>query len=520
MRVGLVRNVALSMVALVGLGLAGCDDNPTDFETDETVRIFANPTVMTVPAGVTTLLSSRTENAGNEPTWEEISPSVDGSCGSGAVTVDVAASYEPTLQPPGQFDVTGGTTMGATCIQLSGGGASATVEVTVVGDSLEITGAPEFLDLNSSVDLGAVLLSADGTPVSPFSDATDIVWSSSDESIMTVDADGVVTAVGIGGAVITATWSGFGVSVSADVSISTNQPTLEILNVPDPPELIFGTSVDLDADLVNPTDPPADFGPFDQNTDVIWSSSDDAVATVDASTGEVTAIGGGPVTITATWTGNEDVFATVDLTVTAPAPVLTSLDVTSGAVGTYVTITGTDLLTPHRVWVDGSEVGFLQDGDATATEVSFWMPNPGFQGAGDYDVQVGLEGDLSNALTFTLTVGNGPDEALNDDPGTAPPAPAFPFTFVDYLDAADVDDFYSFTLAADATVVFDMDWDSGADFDILVTDGAFTAFACTNGATAGKPEQAVCPLTAGTYLLWLNSYDAAPGTYILSAEIQ
>lgn len=226
MRVGLVRNVALGMVALVGLGLAGCDDNPTDFASDESVKITTNPSVMTVPAGVTTLLSSRTLNAGNEPTWQEIDASVDGSCGSGAVSVAVAASYEPALEPPGVFDVTGGTTWGETCIQLSGGGQSATVEVMVVADSLEITGAPASgqLVVFETVQLSANLLGDDGSGVGPFDPTTDLVWSSDDEAVLTVDGTGLVTAVGAGTATITATWTEFGVSVSASTTITVTVP--------------------------------------------------------------------------------------------------------------------------------------------------------------------------------------------------------------------------------------------------------------------------------------------------------
>lgn len=513
MRVGLVRNVALGMVALVGLGLAGCDDNPTDFEPDETVRIFANPTVMTVPAGVTTLLQSRTENAGNEPTWEEISASVDGSCGSAAIAVDVAASFEPTIEPPGKFDVTGGTTLGETCIQLSGGGANATVEVMVVGDSLEITGAPDTLNLNSSVDLGAVLLSDDGAAVSPFSDATDVVWSSSDEAVMTVDGDGVVTAVGIGGAVITATWSEFGVSVEGSAVISTNEPTLEITGTPEPPELVFGTSVDLSADLINPTDPPADFGPFDPETDLVWSSSDDEIAEVDATTGEVTGVGGGTATITAAWAANENVIAEVEITITAPAPTLTSLDVASGPVATYVTITGTGLLAPHEVFVDGSSVVLFQDGDATATEVSFWMPNPGFAGPGTYDVQVGLAGDLSNALEFTLTSDDVAAEP--DSPGAPKVIPGFPFTAVDYSDGDDLEDFYTFTLAADGSIDVTMEMDLAGDIDVYVADAPVAVAFCTS-LTADNPEVITdCELDAGTYVVYLFNYSGAPVNYRL-----
>lgn len=520
MRVGLVRNVALGMVALVGLGLAGCDDNPTDFESDETVKITTNPSVMTVPAGVTALLASRTENAGNEPTWEEITASVDGSCGSGAISVDVAADFEPTLQPPGQFDVTGGTTMGETCIQLSGGGANATVEVAVVGDSLEITGAPEFLDLNSSVDLGAVLLSADGTPVSPFDDATDVVWSSDDEDVLTVDAAGLVTAVGVGAATITATWSGFGVSVSSSVTITTNQPTLNIL--PDETEsdsLLIDTSRDLSAELINPTDPPADFGPFDPETDVTWSSSDTDVLTVDATTGVVTAVGPGTATITAVWTGNDDIFDAVDIPVDVPAPNLASASSVVAEGGDLITLTGTGFHPTMTVLADGEPLfDILEPTFVNTTTMTFIFP-PGFDG--DVAITAGTAGQQSNAVTISR-VNDGEPE--NDASATAPPVtlPLDMYGAMDeFSDPADLTDRFKFSLAVETTISLDLDWDGeSGDLDLLVTDDPPTAFQCGFvTATGAVPESGECTLPAGDYILRVDSFDSHSAIYHLEVGV-
>ena len=43
MRVGLVRNVGLSITALAVLALGGCDDNPLSFNVKDTVGIQVNP---------------------------------------------------------------------------------------------------------------------------------------------------------------------------------------------------------------------------------------------------------------------------------------------------------------------------------------------------------------------------------------------------------------------------------------------------------------------------------------------
>lgn len=230
MRVGLVRKVALGAIALVAVGMAGCDENPLVFSNGVAVLITTNPSVMTIPAGVTTLLQSRTVDEGNRPTWDEITPSVDATCGGASVIVETAATYEPEIQPPGVFDVTGGNTIGTTCIDLSGGGVTASVAVTVVGDSLEIIGPGAGGAVTSPMvvfdtqQLTSALLADDGTPVAPFDPLTDITWSSDNDGIASVDATGLVTANGAGTATITATWSMGGVTVSAEVAIAVEVP--------------------------------------------------------------------------------------------------------------------------------------------------------------------------------------------------------------------------------------------------------------------------------------------------------
>ena len=521
MRVGLVRNVALGMVALVGFGLAACDDNPTDFDTDATVSIDANPTVMTVPAGVTTLLSSRTENAGQEPTWEEITASVDGSCGPGAITVDVAATYEPSIQPPGQFDVTAGTTLGAVCIGLSGGGANATVEVTVVGDSLAITGAPDTLNLNQSAQLTAVLLSDDGSPVSPFDQTTDLVWSSDDPDAISVDQTGLITAVGPGVAIITATWTDFGVSVSASTPpVTTGElPTLEIVGAPDTLDIF--TTVDLSATFTNP--PSFDFGPFDPDTDVVWSSSDEAELTVDAVTGLVEAVGPSGATITATWAENDNVTASVDIAVFVTPPTLTSTDVVTADPLDVVTITGTGLIPGvHVVFINGAApLSFYEAEVVNTTTATFTMPAGA--AAEILDITVGVVGIPSNTLNVTRTCGtftDCPSEPDNDDPSTAPLV-IVPFSASGIVDPDDLDDFYRFDLVAETTIQIDLSWtgDSG-DLDLLVVDAAFTAFQCGFvTATGNVPESGECTLPAGNYAFWVNSFDEEAGVYQLDITL-
>ena len=134
-----------------------------------------------------------------------------------------------------------------------------------------------------------------------------ITWSSSDQSVATVNALGVVTAVAPGSATITATSEG--VSGSAVQSVGLAPVATVTLSAPDSSLIVFDT-VQVTAELRDAG------GNVLTGRTITWSSSNVAVAAVN-STGEVAAAGVGSATITATSEGQS---ATIVFTV-APAPV-------------------------------------------------------------------------------------------------------------------------------------------------------------------------------------------------------
>lgn len=127
----------------------------------------------------------------------------------------------------------------------------------------------------------------------PLEDDDTITWTSSDESVATVSAEGVVTAVAEGTATITATYAG--VSATCTVTVVKADPEPEMTIALDKTEatLTVGETLTLTAKIENP---------LQTDEAVTWSSTDEAVATVD-SEGVVTAVAEGTATIIASYGG-------------------------------------------------------------------------------------------------------------------------------------------------------------------------------------------------------------------------
>lgn len=169
-------------------------------------------------------------------------------------------------------------------------------EIAVTEVKLDKTSAT--LEIGENVTLVAT--------VSP-DNATDktVTWTSSDESIATVDENGKVTAVKEGTVIITATCGDKNATCS--VTVKANEvpevPVTKVTLDQTSASIKVGENVTFKA-TVTP----------DNATDktVTWRSSDESIATVDAN-GKVTALKEGEVTITATC-GDQSASATVTVT--------------------------------------------------------------------------------------------------------------------------------------------------------------------------------------------------------------
>lgn len=186
--------------------------------------------------------------------------------------------------------------------------AAAAMALSLVGCGVKITNiaVPEsaMVEKGESITLPVVYGTDDAPAVTPETAATGesaatdekvakaaekltIEWTSSDESVATVDETGTVTAVAAGEANVTASVK------DADIAASTH-----IKVVVTPTGVVAPESIDLVTNGENTKDLDAKLVPADA-TDVklAYESSDKSVATVDE-TGKVTAVANGECTIT------------------------------------------------------------------------------------------------------------------------------------------------------------------------------------------------------------------------------
>lgn len=131
-----------------------------------------------------------------------------------------------------------------------------------------------------------------------------VIYLSSDETVVKVDANGKVTPVGVGTAIITAASVNGGPSAECVVYVVEDYVELESLSIKSATSLQTGGREKLTATLTpaNPSD-----------KELTWSSSDESVVKVSAD-GQLTALSAGTATITVTGMGGKSAQCVVTVT--------------------------------------------------------------------------------------------------------------------------------------------------------------------------------------------------------------
>ena len=246
---------------------ATCKVTVSDTEIKVT-GVTLNKTALTLETGASETLTATVapaEATNKKVTWKSDKPEI----------ASVDANGKVTGVKAGEATIT---------VTTEDGGKTATCKVTVNPNLVsEITLAALAIYVGESKAVTATVKPDDATN-------KELTWTSSDETVATVDATGKVTGKKIGTATITATaQDGSGVSGSCTVTVLSAMKTVTVT----PANLTLGKNKSYTLTATVDAQPGTDTG-------VTWTSSDTTIATVDA-TGKVTATDKvGTVTITAT----------------------------------------------------------------------------------------------------------------------------------------------------------------------------------------------------------------------------
>lgn len=260
---------------LASLMLAACTEPTTSVNNVASVEL--TPPTASVRAGASLTLVAKPLDADGKPVevrtivWSSSNKSIATVSSSGVVT---------TLA------------QGEARIAASALGKSATATITVTArDVASVVVQPATISMRVGVSspLQAQTLDAEGQPLS----GRTVTWASSNQTIATVSAQGVVTGVAPGAATITATSEGRVGQAAVTVTLP---PVQTVVVAPALDTLGVGTEHTLSAVLRDAG------GTILTGRALAWSSNNVNVATV-SSTGVVTGVAPGTVTISATSEG-------------------------------------------------------------------------------------------------------------------------------------------------------------------------------------------------------------------------
>ena len=213
-------NYVLEQAAFDGIRMT--TPNVSVGETPVTLSLAAMPDSTTLPEGVTVAWTATTDTAGKQTV--SLTPSADGmSC------VVTATGYTADNINNGNNVVVTATLMkdGKVYGDVAANTATANVTLTDVQADKPLTGIALSETSMTMQPEETQQLTVTYTPADTNSDKT-VTWSTSDEAVATVDAEGNVTAVADGTATITATCGEF--TATCEVTVSENPFTVVVTN--------------------------------------------------------------------------------------------------------------------------------------------------------------------------------------------------------------------------------------------------------------------------------------------------
>ena len=259
------------------IAVAACSLTTEAVPTTDVASVSVNPPTMTLSVGSQFPLQALVDDALGKPV---------------AGTSVFWSVQNPTIATVSSTGVVTGMAVGSTEVSASANGRSGIATITVQKAPVaSVVVTPPHVDAAPGVHTPLTATAYDAAQ-NPLTDRV-ITWSTSNASVATVDANGVMLTVGPGNATITATSEG----KSGTATVTVSQAAVATVTVkPSPLSMSVGQTTQLTDTLRDAQ------GNVLNGRVVTWSTSNPNIATV-SSQGTVTAVAQGTATITATSEG-------------------------------------------------------------------------------------------------------------------------------------------------------------------------------------------------------------------------
>ncbi len=373
---GLVSGVAVGQATISATGEGKVGTSVITVQPTPVSTITVTPNGGSLPAGSTMTFTATPRDANGNPLtgrnlqWRSSNDAV----------ATISAAGLLTAISPGQVTITVSAPNGGP----GGSTPSTSVIVTVLIEpvaSAVLVPNPASVQVGKTLNLTVNLLDSGGEPLSTA--GRNIVWSTSNAAIATVNSSGVVTGVATGTATITATITTPGqagtVQATTQLTVS-NQPVASVVVTPSSATVHVGygrpfTAVARDAQGQSLT-----------GRAIVWTSSNQGIATVDGVTGLVAGVSQGSVQIRATSEGVQgsadvvvDLVPVSSVVVTPAAPsLLPTQTVQLSAVprdSAGNTIQGPALGARPTTWASGNTLAATVNATGLVTAVAQGMAN-------------------------------------------------------------------------------------------------------------------------------------------------
>ncbi len=288
-------------------------------------------TVTSAPLTITANLQSRPFGTANPTLTSTTTGFVNGDTLASLATPVVLSTTALITSPAGTYPI---TVSGATSPNYTITFVPSVLTVTPVITLTFVTVTPGTATIGvGGTQLTVSLLDQNGVA---FTGTTTIVWSSSNTAVATVSATGTVTGLASGTTTITASATNGASTVTGTATITVTPVLTTVTIASSTVPFLVSTTQQLTA---NPLDQS---GVAFVGATVTWASNNPAIASINPTTGLITAVGAGTANITATAvSGTKTVTSTT--TITVVSPVLTSVTITSAT--STITASGTQAFT-------------------------------------------------------------------------------------------------------------------------------------------------------------------------------